>query len=197
VSRTPSTTTPGTSSSSSPPARSTTAPEKTIAAVADHGEITGNTIDGTNDQAAAVFSSLEAAGVDLNDVFAVLETEGVDRFIASWQELLDSVSTDPNISRAPDPIGTGGKRPFLVERVGRTGWPARTFGLPDSAPAEPFALERPMTTAAPTAPALDDQPIEQVAVNTIRTCAWTPFRPRTPATRALRWRWPRLSTTRR
>ena len=47
-----------------------------------------------------------------------------------------------------------------------------------------------MTTTAPTAPALDDQPIEQVAVNTIRTCAWTPFRPRTPATRALRWRWP-------
>ena len=71
-----------------------TAPEKTIAAVADHGQITGNTTDGTYDQAAAVFSSLEAAGVDLNDAFVVLETEGVDKFIASWQELLDAVSTE-------------------------------------------------------------------------------------------------------
>ena len=69
-----------------------TAPEKTIAAVADHGQITGNTIHGTYDQAAAVFSSLEAAGVDLNDVFAVLEADGVKKFITSWQELLDSVS---------------------------------------------------------------------------------------------------------
>ncbi len=71
-----------------------TAPEKTIAAVADHGQITGNTIEGTYAQASAVFSSLEALGVDLTDVFEVLETEGVDKFIASWNELLDSVSQE-------------------------------------------------------------------------------------------------------
>ena len=71
-----------------------TAPEKTIAAVADHGDITGNTIEGTYAQASAVFSSLEALGIDLTDVFDVLETEGVDKFIASWDELLDSVSTE-------------------------------------------------------------------------------------------------------
>ena len=41
-----------------------------------------------------MFSSLKPVGVDLDDVFAVLETEGVDKFIASWQELLDSVSTE-------------------------------------------------------------------------------------------------------
>src|SRR5690349_8280279 len=52
-----------------------TAPEKTIAAVADHGVITGNTIEGTYAQS-SVFSGLEALGVDLDDVFAVLETEG-------------------------------------------------------------------------------------------------------------------------
>jgi len=71
-----------------------TAPEKTIAAVADHGVITGNTIEGTYAQASATFSALEAIGVDLTDVFDVLETEGVDKFIAAWQELLDSVSEE-------------------------------------------------------------------------------------------------------
>lgn len=71
-----------------------TAPEKTIAAVADHGVITGNTIEGTYAQASAVFSSLEALGIDLDDVFAVLETEGVDKFIAAWEELLDAVSQE-------------------------------------------------------------------------------------------------------
>jgi transaldolase len=71
-----------------------TAPEKTIAAVADHGDITGNTIEGTYAQSSSVFSGLEALGVDLTDVFDVLETEGVDKFITAWQELLDSVSQE-------------------------------------------------------------------------------------------------------
>ncbi|HEY5880875.1 MAG TPA: transaldolase [Nakamurella sp.] len=69
-----------------------TAPEKTIAAVADHGVITGNTIEGTYAQASSVFTGLEALGVNLTDVFTVLETEGVDKFIAAWDELLDSVA---------------------------------------------------------------------------------------------------------
>ena len=71
-----------------------TAPEKTIAAVADHGVITGNTLQGTYAQAAAVFSGLKEVGVNLDDVFTVLETEGVNKFIASWNELLDSVATE-------------------------------------------------------------------------------------------------------
>jgi len=71
-----------------------TAPEKTIAAVADHGVISGNTIEGTYAQASSVFGSLEALGVDLDDVFTVLETEGVDKFIAAWDELLESVSEE-------------------------------------------------------------------------------------------------------
>jgi transaldolase len=76
------------------PSTVNTAPEKTIAAVADHGVVTGNTIEGTYAQASAVFSGLEALGVDLVDVFKVLETEGVDKFIASWDELLESVSAE-------------------------------------------------------------------------------------------------------
>ena len=54
-----------------------TAPEKTIDAVADHGVIRGDTITGTYAAASATFSALESLGVDLTDVFEVLETEGV------------------------------------------------------------------------------------------------------------------------
>jgi len=71
-----------------------TAPEKTIDAVRDHGVIRGNTIEGTYAQASSVFSSLEAIGVDLNDVFDVLESEGVEKFIQAWNELLESVSEE-------------------------------------------------------------------------------------------------------
>ena len=71
-----------------------TAPEKTIQAVADHGVIRGNTITGTYDQAAQVFTSLQALGIDLEDVFQVLETEAVDKFEQAWEELLESVSTE-------------------------------------------------------------------------------------------------------
>jgi transaldolase len=71
-----------------------TAPEKTIDAVRDHGVIRGNTIEGTYGKASSVFSSLEAIGVDLTDVFEVLETEAVDKFIQAWAELLDSVAEE-------------------------------------------------------------------------------------------------------
>jgi len=68
-----------------------TAPEKTIDAVADHGVIRGNTIEGTYGAASATFSALEAVGVDLKDAFEVLESEGVDKFVKSWEELQETV----------------------------------------------------------------------------------------------------------
>ncbi|AKS34492.1 transaldolase [Mycolicibacterium goodii] len=67
-----------------------TMPEKTLEAVADHGEITGNTIAGTAGSAQETFDKLAAIGVDLPDVFKVLEDEGVEKFEKSWQELLDA-----------------------------------------------------------------------------------------------------------
>ncbi|AKN17332.1 transaldolase [Mycobacterium haemophilum] len=65
-----------------------TMPEKTIDAVADHGVIRGDTISGTASAAQKVFDSLAAVGIDLTDVFAVLEHEGVQKFVESWNELL-------------------------------------------------------------------------------------------------------------
>jgi transaldolase len=68
-----------------------TMPEKTLEAVADHGEIRGDTIHGTYDEARAVFDQLRAVGVDLDDVGRVLEDEGVEKFSTSWNNLLDTV----------------------------------------------------------------------------------------------------------
>ncbi|QLY28975.1 transaldolase [Nocardia huaxiensis] len=65
-----------------------TLPEKTLEAVADHAEITGDTITGTAAAAQEVFDALTAVGIDLTNVFQVLEEEGVQKFVQSWEELL-------------------------------------------------------------------------------------------------------------
>src|SRR5246127_4039140 len=67
-----------------------TMPEQTMNAVADHGVIAGDTVTGRAGEAQAMFDKLEAVGVDLADVFVVLEDEGVEKFDKSWQELLDA-----------------------------------------------------------------------------------------------------------
>jgi len=66
-----------------------TMPEKTIDAVAEHGVVTGDTVTGTASAAQEVFDKLESVGIDLTDVFLVLENEGVEKFEESWTELLE------------------------------------------------------------------------------------------------------------
>jgi transaldolase len=68
-----------------------TMPEKTMRAFADHGEVTGDQVSGQAAAAQAVFDRLAAVGIDLPDVFHVLETEGIDKFTASWTQLSDTV----------------------------------------------------------------------------------------------------------
>ncbi|MDT0215218.1 transaldolase [Rothia sp. ARF10] len=71
-----------------------TMPEKTLDAVKDHGEITGNTIAGTYEEASEVLDALERLGISYSDVTAQLEREGVDKFEKSWEELLAGVQTE-------------------------------------------------------------------------------------------------------
>ncbi len=68
-----------------------TMPEKTLAAVADHGQVSGDTVSDTSAGAQDVFDAISAVGVDLTDVFLTIEVEGVEKFIASWSELADTV----------------------------------------------------------------------------------------------------------
>ncbi|MEV4312318.1 transaldolase [Actinocrispum sp. NPDC049592] len=69
-----------------------TMPEKTLHAVADHGKIEGDKVSGTEEESQEVFDALTEAGINLDDVFKVLEDEGVDKFEKSWVELLETVS---------------------------------------------------------------------------------------------------------
>jgi transaldolase len=68
-----------------------TMPEPTLEAVADHGEIRGDTVTATYDEARGVFDRLARVGVDMDDVGRVLEDEGVEKFETSWVDLLSSV----------------------------------------------------------------------------------------------------------
>ena len=70
-----------------------TMPEATIKATADHGEIRGDTVHGTYDQSRQVIADMEKLGISYDDVVQVLEDEGVAKFEASWNELLETIKT--------------------------------------------------------------------------------------------------------
>jgi transaldolase len=68
-----------------------TMPQETIDAFEDHGEV-APTLDADLDEAHRVFERVAEAGVDYDDVVVTLEQEGVQKFSASFVELLDGVS---------------------------------------------------------------------------------------------------------
>ena len=71
-----------------------TMPENTLDAVADHGEIRGDTVRSNYADAGEVLDGLERLGISYADVVAQLEREGVDKFEKSWTELLDGVTKE-------------------------------------------------------------------------------------------------------
>ena len=68
-----------------------TMPEQTLQSVKDHGEIKGDQVRPNYGHARKVMKDLADAGIDYDDVIATLEQEGVDKFVKSWNELLDTV----------------------------------------------------------------------------------------------------------
>ncbi|MGI8680058.1 MAG: transaldolase [Jatrophihabitans sp.] len=68
-----------------------TMPEVTLDAVADHGDIRGDTIAGTYDDARKVIDDLNGLGIEYDDVIHVLEDEGVQKFEDSYAQLAESV----------------------------------------------------------------------------------------------------------
>ncbi|MEQ8436126.1 MAG: transaldolase [Ilumatobacter fluminis] len=67
-----------------------TLPENTLEAFADHGTV-ARTIDAGMDEADRVWQGLADVGVDMDDVAAQLEREGVDSFIKSFDELIEAL----------------------------------------------------------------------------------------------------------
>jgi transaldolase len=68
-----------------------TMPEETVRAFQDHGSPRPSLQDGLA-EASAVFEQLADAGVDYDEVTDTLEREGVEKFEASFRELLDSLA---------------------------------------------------------------------------------------------------------
>jgi transaldolase len=68
-----------------------TMPEKTLEAVADHGEIAGDQVHPNFGDAEQTMAELAEAGIDYDDVIDVLIREGVEKFVKSWGELEGTV----------------------------------------------------------------------------------------------------------
>ncbi|MBX3196030.1 MAG: transaldolase [Microbacteriaceae bacterium] len=69
-----------------------TMPEKTMEATFDHAPLHGDAVTGSYAQARQVLDDLAALGIDYDEVTALLEKEGVEKFVVSWNELLDIVT---------------------------------------------------------------------------------------------------------
>lgn len=67
-----------------------TMPEPVIHAFADHGAV-ADTIRPNYSLARQEFAQLSEVGIDLDDVYGTLEREGVEKFEASWNDLLVGV----------------------------------------------------------------------------------------------------------
>jgi transaldolase len=71
-----------------------TMPEATLQATEEHGSITGNAVAGTYEQARAELDAVEKLGISYDDVVQLLEDEGVEKFEASWNDLLKSTEAE-------------------------------------------------------------------------------------------------------
>jgi transaldolase len=77
-----------------------TMPESLIHAWADHGETQADAVTTNYADAKQVMADLSRVGIDLDDVFDTLENEGVEKFAASWQELIDGVDKSLKAARS-------------------------------------------------------------------------------------------------
>jgi transaldolase len=80
-----------------------TMPQKTLEAVADHGEINGDQVRPHYAEAEQVMADLEKAGIDYDDVIDVLIREGVEKFVKAWDEMVETVAA--NVEKAKRQLG--------------------------------------------------------------------------------------------
>jgi transaldolase len=68
-----------------------TMPAETIQAFQDHGRVEAR-LESELEEAQYLFNQLYAAGVDYDDVVSTLEREGIDKFVASFNDLLQGIA---------------------------------------------------------------------------------------------------------
>ncbi len=69
-----------------------TMPEKTLLALADHGDV-GAMLPADGGDCEAVLGKFAQAGVDVQALAARLQREGAESFVASWKELMECLET--------------------------------------------------------------------------------------------------------
>ncbi|MCF8549180.1 MAG: transaldolase [Pontimonas sp.] len=70
-----------------------TMPEKTLLALESEGVVEGDRVTGHSDAARETMSVLQELGISLSDITDHLEADGVEKFVQSWRELLDTVAS--------------------------------------------------------------------------------------------------------
>jgi transaldolase len=70
-----------------------TMPQATLEAVADHGQVRGDTVTGTYQQARHVLQELEQLGIGYTEVVDQLEAQGIEKFTDAYTRLQDSIHT--------------------------------------------------------------------------------------------------------
>ena len=122
------------------------------------------------DEAQQVIDDLAGVGIDYDDVIEVLEQEGVDKFVKSWDELLETVSRAS--WRRP------GMRPDGLEHRHRQGTPERSSSCPSATPTRRRSPRRSRSWS-------HDKVASRIAGAGRRRCGGRP--PRTEAAKRLAW----------
>src|SRR3954471_15874688 len=71
-----------------------TMPEPTLEALVDHGAFRGETVRPMYTDGQSVLDSLGELGINYDDVVQVLEDEAIEKFETSWNELIDSITSE-------------------------------------------------------------------------------------------------------
>jgi transaldolase len=66
-------------------------PEETIAAFQDHGRVESR-LETELEAAQQLFGELDGVGVDYDDIVATLEREGIEKFEAAFNDLLEGIA---------------------------------------------------------------------------------------------------------
>jgi transaldolase len=85
-----------------------TMPLGTVEAFADHGIVRGDTLLEDLDRARRLWSDLIRVGIDEDEVGEQLEAEGVEKFAASYQKVLDTIQAKRTQIRAGRPRASPG-----------------------------------------------------------------------------------------
>ena len=99
-----------------------TMPQATLDAVHDHGQVRGDTVREHYREAGEVLDRLGRLGIEYDEVVDLLEREGIEKFEASWNELIESLTgeleakgADVSPSGSTSPAGEG---PAAGDRAG-------------------------------------------------------------------------------